>query len=128
MKKLEKILKIVTMNRPALIGYTLFASGLFGGIYSFLENDMNSLASNVCYLLGGAFILSGTDFGSETYRVYEKTKEHIQKHECLDKEVVKLYSKFYCERQGVYMAAKELGHLDEYKSLMKGKKVNIPNF
>jgi hypothetical protein len=79
-------------------------------------------------ILGRAFILSGTDFGIKTYRVYERTKEHIQKHEHLDEEVVKLYSKFYCERQGVYMAAKELGHLDKYKNFMKSKKSIIPNF
>lgn len=128
MKKLEKILKLVTMNRPALIGYSMLAGGLVGGVYSVLDRDMNSLAFYMCNFLGGAFILSGTDFGNETYRVYERTKEHIQKHERLDKEVVKLYSKFYCERQGVYMAAKELGHLGEYKDLMKGKKVIMPNF
>lgn len=128
MKKLEKILKLVTINRPAFLGYSMLASGLIGGFYSVFEKDMNSLAFYMCNFLGGAFILSGTDFGNETYRVYERTKEHIQKHERLDEEVVKLYSKFYCERQGVYMAAKELGHLDDYKKLMKGKKVTIPNF
>jgi hypothetical protein len=128
MKKLEKILKLVTMNRPAFLGYSLLAGGLVGGIYSVLERDMTSLASSCSSILGGAFILSGTDFGNETYRVYERTKEHIQKYKRLDEEVVKLYSKFYCERQGVYMAAKELGHLDEYKNFMKSKKSIIPNF
>lgn len=128
MKKVKKFLKYATVNRVALLGYSMLASGLVGGIYSVLERDMTSLAVSCSSILGGTFILSGTDFGNETYRIYERIKEHIQKNKCLDEEVVKLYSKFYCERQGVYMAAKELGHLDEYKNLMKGKKVNIPNF
>ncbi len=130
MKTLEKILKIVTMNRPALLGYSLITSGLIGGVYSVMNKDTTLLSIYCCNILGGAFILSGTDFGNETYRVYEKTKEHIQKHKHLDEEVIELYGKFYCERQGAYMAAKELGYLKEYEAAIKkkGVKVLMPNF
>ncbi len=116
------------INRPALLGYSMLASGLVGGVYSVLERDMPSLAVSCSSILGGAFILSGTDFGNETYRVYERTKEHIQKRKRLDEEVVKLYSKFYCERQGVYMAAKELGYLEDYKKAIKNQKIIMSNF
>lgn len=44
MKKLEKILKLVTMNRPALLGYSMLASGLVGGIYSVINKDSTVLS------------------------------------------------------------------------------------
>ncbi len=128
MKRLERILKQATINRFALLGYSMIATGLAGAVYSVINMDMTSATISSGSIVGGAFILSGTDFGNETYWTYERTKEYIQKHKCLDKEVVDLYGKFYCERQGVYMAAKELGCLDDYNKLMEGKKIVIPNF
>lgn len=116
------------MNRFTLLGYSLITTGLVGAVYSVINLDIKYATVSSGSVACGILILSGTDAGIETYRVYERTKEYIQKNKRLDEEVVKLYSKFYCERQGVYMAAKELGHLDEYKALMKGKKVTIPNF
>ncbi len=121
-------MKIVTLNRFALLGYSLIASGLAGAAYSLANKDITSMAVSCGSIFCGAFILSGTDAGLETYRSYERTKKYIQKHKCLDKEVTDLYGKLYCKRQGVYMAAKELGYLDDYKKLMEDKNIIIPNF
>lgn len=83
------------------------------------------------------FFLLLTWGGSWTEDIYKRTKEHISKYWKLDEKffvkLVDFYSKnivmWYCEQQGIYLAAKEFWLEKEFFEL-KAKHTNniIPNF
>lgn len=127
MSKLTNIVKFLAMNRVTLLGYGFFTGGLAGLVIDFVKNDVETAGCSALSMLVGCYLFGITGFGKDTYNAYKDTKEHIQEHEKLDERFVN-HHQVYCSRQGVYMAAKELGYLDDYKKAMKGKQGIIPNF
>lgn len=87
-------------------------------------------------LVGGSLGLCLTNWGAGTQSLYEDTLAHIEKHGFIDSLFFKralLGDRYdclgYCELQGMYLAAKELGLEDQFKELRKEYTTNkIPNF
>lgn len=85
----------------------------------------------------GTVLLTHTEFGSKTVKLYDKTAKHIKKFDRIDK---RFFDKIipvnditnnwdgYCQMQGVYLAARDYGKLDEFKEMRKKSSNVIPNF
>ncbi|MBL7100891.1 MAG: hypothetical protein ISS23_02975 [Nanoarchaeota archaeon] len=119
---IKKIGKIMSINRVSLFGYTGLAGVLINCTAGLITGDNEFYINNPTILsfLASLACLIGTLGGLETYATYQRTKKHIQKHGTLDSLIVKEIDT-YCKRQGVYMAAKELGFLDCFKEYERKK-------
>jgi len=128
MSRLTDILKTASVNRVTALGSTAAVVGAVGIVLGGLENNITLLGCSAASAYCGFFLTCITGWGVQTFEFYKRTKKHIQEHNGLDEWFVKMYGNNYCNRQGIYMAAKELGYLDDYKKAREGEKVIIPNF
>lgn len=72
--------------------------------------DKTSLDSLTGILIGtSSFTLGVTSYGLETYKAYKRTKDHIKEHGTLDPRFINTFKRYYCDRAGVELAAKEKG-------------------
>ena len=125
---LSEIIKGIRMNRVTLLGYGMLGSGLAGIIYGNATNDKKTIDMSFEICRCGACLVGATFSGIETYKSYKRAKEHIALHGTLDRRFAMTSSFLYCDRQGVYMAAKETGHLKEFRKAVKWYFNIIPNF
>jgi hypothetical protein len=89
------------------------------------------------FTIGPAMACIGpTGFWVDTIRVYNRTVKHIEKFGTLDKRFFttmlgqdkwRLFTG-YCQLQSMYLAAKDCGVLEKYKSLRREVPNLIPNF
>lgn len=128
MPKLQDLVKATIMNRATLFGAGLFLSGITGTVLSIIKNDMTLCQYSGKATTIGLMLIGVTKLGSHTHETYLKTKEHIQEHKKLDRRFTELNAQLYCDRQGVYIAAKELGYLNDYRKCVKGMWNIIPCF
>ena len=119
MTKLDEIVKGIFMNRISFLGISCVIGGLTGIVTGAIKRDISIAGCSVMTFFTGVYLLGVTEVGSETYNSYERTKSHIQEHGRLSKHFVRTFSQQYCDRQGVYIAAKELGCLNTYKKATK---------
>lgn len=117
------------MNRINLLGLTLAA----GGIATMTSYSLNDLPSYVGafgfdFSMFGVITSMCTNFGEETLISYKKTLQHLERTGKLEPDFLSSKMETYCVRQGIYFAAKETGHLEEFNQEVKNHPSIIPNF
>ena len=133
-QKVRSISNLLFGNRITLVGATLYLAGL--GAMHFSESDTDSL-----YAVGrrsrqlGGLMLGATVVGFQTITSYRRAKRHIEKNNGFDERYLRTALESdriffnYCPDQGVYLAAKETGHQDEFEKARQKYSVNmIPHF
>ena len=118
MRGMEELLEAMNVaffgNRIMLSGLTTIACGIAAHNSSF-------------YCIGGIMVLTA-GFGRETVWAYHLTKKHLLQHGKIEESFARqLVYAPYCDRQGLYLAARNYGHLDMFKKVTKAK-INLPNF
>ncbi|MDO8516602.1 MAG: hypothetical protein Q7S33_00605 [Nanoarchaeota archaeon] len=109
-------------NRITVLGELAFLYG------NFVDSDYKIMGLILSSL--GGFCIGATRLGTETFRTYIKTKEHIKKHNKLDQHFLEMgiCKKLYCDRQGAYLAARDYGQSKAFKESVKENIGVIPNF
>lgn len=125
---LKKLVQYATLNRVTFGGFCLIPGGFAGMVLGIASNNILLFTGSSLGLSAGFAGIGLTNFGGDTYNSYEKAKKFVKKHNSLSERLVRKHSHLYCNRQGVYMAAKELDYLDDYKRALEGKHFIIPNF
>ena len=131
-------------NRLAPVGYALLAYYFWLNIENCLFQENRSISETVLRFflmvgsgVGGAFLAGSNAFGVITEKFYRKTREHILEFGAIDPlffqktmegwEDEKYYG--YCQLQGIFLAAKELNKVEEFRALKREHCKNIiPNF
>jgi hypothetical protein len=126
-----------------LFGNRVSALGLGIMIASHFYPAPNSIEHPVITGLYGITSTAGimmyfyTGFGLPTLRIYKRTKQHIRDWKKLDHDFFIAYlggdvrKPFtgYCQLQGMYLAARDTGHLEEFRELKRKYSKNLlPNF
>ncbi len=122
-------------NRVTALGYITLA----GGTVMLIEQqptDPLAAVIGVGMTLGfGGFCILATAAGCHTNEYYLRTKDHIKENGKFDDRFLKVTLEkkkgtvTYCIRQGVYLAAKETGHLDQFnEAKAKYSHGTLPNF
>lgn len=135
-KSISKLrdLKLRTVGNRMVLTSNLVSSA--GGALTFTHN-MKTWQEALAWLgvATGFSISSLCGFGEKTSFEYQKTKELIDNHgrlgELYPKKIFEHDSKLfgYCANQGVYLAAREEGELEEYERMKEKYSDNwIPNF
>lgn len=129
MVTLEDIVKHLTYNRVNFLGCTLMLGGLVGSVGGIIYSNIEVIGISLIIGSAGFLFSALSEFGSPTVQIYQRTVEHIQRFGRLDEKFVAKYMQAdYCCRQGVYMATKEFGFLEDYKKARKHNPSIIFNF
>ena len=130
-EKLKSVSVLFTGNRLTLAGYVFCLAGI---IAPYSINEDSTFTAKLSRNLG-FFLLLSTSFGTQSLIHYKKAKKHIQENNGFDNRYLKtaldtdIYCLNYCPEQGIYLAAKETGHLAAFEEARKKYSKNIiPHF
>jgi hypothetical protein len=124
-------------NRATVVGYALIA--IWQAAPHLAPQEWKAPLAALTAPIGilGAGIAGYTGFGLTVGHYYRLTAHHIQEHGRLDPrfaEAIILGSENraftgYCQQQGLYLAARDYGHLDVFEEVRQAySNVRIPHF
>ena len=133
---LTNTLKLVwqqaTMNRFTIVGSLIALGGLGSIACGIANNDLYPISAGMVSMGAGGDLLRRTKAGKSTIQSYDLTKWHYRTQGKLEPEYFLNHMDWYCDRQGMMMAAKECDQMDNYKEAEKMfksvKKFQLPNF
>ena len=105
--KTKDYLKCIWANKATLAGYLSLPISLTLSAIAEHEGSKNLFGISQYAAFAGIFLLTSTDFGTHTLKVYNKTREYIKEHGKIKKN--QQYNKYYCSRVAMRLAAKEAG-------------------
>jgi hypothetical protein len=138
---LKRVKMLITGNRYVLLCHLGGIATIGAGVeyirqFGFETAD-DAKISSVFIACGISFSAVGMPFSAKTRKIYETTKRHIRDFGTIDPDYFKVmmgidldnWTYGYCQLQGMYLAAKEMGCLDQFHSLKKKYTTNVlPNF
>ncbi len=132
MNKLKELEVIILGNKVTLLGYSLIATGLETSI---CYANSPYMPWFILTVLSGGFLAATTKPIKETLDKYQETMRYIKRSGKLDEFFLKkVFSKNhilceYCHAQGVYLAARKEGFLNQFFNAKKKYSNNIiPHF
>jgi hypothetical protein len=153
---MTKLKDIINKIDVYLLGNRVTALGILAmcaGIYGFINSP--AVANPGKHILWGkliasltfdaGFFLTGTTAaGLTTRKFYRKTMQHINEHGKLDERYINTILSYagtegfvecndqctgYCQIQGIYLAARDMGQLDVFRECKRKNSKNwVPNF
>src|SRR3989338_4787872 len=104
-------------NRVNLAGITSVVAGIESIVLSTPFASLQTLTGAGVVIFGGWLLRQVEDCGAETEHYYSTTQEHINRFGHLGDEYLKIILTLglYCTRQGVYLAARDAGLVQEFR-------------
>lgn len=124
-------------NRVAILSTSMLVGGYGASLSSLITGNILLGVGYFIPTVIGAMITGYTICGTTTKKIYKRTRDHIKQFDTIDPnffstaihpDAEKKYTG-YCQLQGMYLACRDAGKLEEFYRLKKEKTKNIiPNF